>query len=48
MLFFKGYYFLSIQFDIICERSWIRPLYVTLYMVGEMVGSLVGGYIGDR
>ncbi|XP_042888327.1 solute carrier family 22 member 7-like [Penaeus japonicus] len=36
------------DFDLICERSWLRPIYVTLYMAGEMVGSLAGGYVGDR
>ncbi|XP_069981534.1 solute carrier family 22 member 20-like [Penaeus vannamei] len=36
------------DFDLVCERAWQRPLYVTLYMIGGLVGSLAGGFVGDR
>ncbi|XP_047474618.1 solute carrier family 22 member 6-like isoform X2 [Penaeus chinensis] len=36
------------DFDLVCERAWLRPLYVTLYMIGGLLGSLAGGYVGDR
>lgn len=35
------------DFDLVCERAWLRPLYVTIFMIGGLIGSLVGGYIGD-
>ncbi|XP_064087990.1 solute carrier family 22 member 6-A-like isoform X2 [Macrobrachium nipponense] len=36
------------EFDLICERSYLRPLFATLGTVGTMFGSMLGGFVGDR
>ncbi|XP_066974942.1 solute carrier family 22 member 20-like isoform X2 [Macrobrachium rosenbergii] len=36
------------EFDLICERSYLRPLFVTLGTIGTMFGSMLGGFVGDR
>ncbi|XP_068217986.1 solute carrier family 22 member 20-like isoform X1 [Palaemon carinicauda] len=37
-----------LEFDLVCERSYLRPLFVTLGTTGNMLGSMFGGFIGDR
>ena len=35
------------QFQLVCERAWLRPMYQMLITAGAMVGSFVGGWLGD-
>ncbi|XP_066954143.1 LOW QUALITY PROTEIN: solute carrier family 22 member 20-like [Macrobrachium rosenbergii] len=36
------------QWDLVCERAALRPIFQTLFTLGGILGSLVGGYVGDR
>nr|XP_053637487.1 uncharacterized protein LOC128692366 [Cherax quadricarinatus] len=36
------------EWDLVCERSVLRPLFQTLFTVGGMLGSTIGGHLGDR
>ncbi|XP_045606809.1 solute carrier family 22 member 20 isoform X2 [Procambarus clarkii] len=36
------------EWDLVCERGVLRPLFQTLFTLGGMLGSTMGGHIGDR
>nr|XP_045606998.1 organic cation transporter protein-like [Procambarus clarkii] len=36
------------EFNLICERTALRPLYQMLYSVGAMIGGPIGGIFSDR
>lgn len=38
----------SMEWQLVCERGWLRPLFQMAYSVGSMVGSTGGGHVGDR
>uniref|UniRef100_H2Z1T4 Major facilitator superfamily (MFS) profile domain-containing protein n=1 Tax=Ciona savignyi TaxID=51511 RepID=H2Z1T4_CIOSA len=35
-------------FELVCERSWIQPMLISLYFIGKMTGALVGGVFSDK
>ncbi|XP_047474170.1 solute carrier family 22 member 20-like [Penaeus chinensis] len=38
----------SMEWQLVCERSWLRPIFQMAYSVGSMVGSTGGGHVSDR
>ncbi|XP_069952101.1 organic cation transporter protein-like [Cherax quadricarinatus] len=36
------------EFDLTCEKAWLRPLAGSLYMTGMLVGGIVIGDLADR
>ncbi|XP_042217243.1 solute carrier family 22 member 20-like isoform X2 [Homarus americanus] len=36
------------EWDLVCERATLQPLFQTLFTVGGIIGSILGGHIGDR
>nr|CAB3266151.1 organic cation transporter protein-like [Phallusia mammillata] len=38
----------STEFQLVCDRAWIKPMLTSLYMVGKMAGGLSAGYMSDR
>ncbi|CAK8673286.1 unnamed protein product [Clavelina lepadiformis] len=36
------------EFDLVCDRSWLVPLASSLYMFGLLAGSIIGGFVSDR
>lgn len=36
------------QWDLICEREWLKNLTQTVFMLGILVGNMVFGYLSDR
>nr|XP_009862016.1 solute carrier family 22 member 4-like [Ciona intestinalis] len=38
----------SIEFDMVCDNGWRRPLYSSLFMIGMTIGGIFGGGISDR
>ncbi|XP_050069262.1 organic cation transporter protein-like [Anopheles maculipalpis] len=36
------------EWDMVCDRSWLRASADSLFMVGVMVGSIVFGYLSDK
>ncbi|XP_069956927.1 organic cation transporter protein-like [Cherax quadricarinatus] len=36
------------QFDLTCERTWLGPLAVSVYMAGMLIGAIVIGDFSDR
>lgn len=38
----------SMEWQLVCEQSWLRPLFQMAYSVGSMVGSTGGGHVSDR
>ncbi|KAG7167690.1 Organic cation transporter protein-like 24, partial [Homarus americanus] len=39
---------LTSEFELVCEREYLRPTYQSVYMLGTCVGPLVCGYFADR
>ncbi|KAF8562382.1 hypothetical protein P879_11969, partial [Paragonimus westermani] len=37
-----------IEFETVCDHSWLVPMGTSVYMLGMMVGFIVGGWAGDR
>ena len=35
------------QYDLVCDRAYLRSSYSSIYMVGAMVGALFIGYLAD-
>ncbi|XP_076823448.1 solute carrier family 22 member 1-like isoform X1 [Clavelina lepadiformis] len=36
------------EFDLVCDRSWLVPLASSLYMFGLLASSIIGGFVSDR
>ncbi|XP_076804376.1 organic cation/carnitine transporter 2-like isoform X4 [Clavelina lepadiformis] len=36
------------EFGLVCDRAWLRPFFVSVYMLGLTVGVLCGGIVSDR
>ncbi|KAK7062942.1 hypothetical protein SK128_003698 [Halocaridina rubra] len=36
------------EFDLVCQKEYIRALYSSLYMIGVLVGSPFIGYLSDK
>jgi len=39
---------ISSEWQLVCEKTWMSPLTMTLYMVGVMAGAVVLGSMSDR
>lgn len=40
--------FLFLQFNLVCERGYLRATYQSIYMSATIFSSVAGGYIADR
>lgn len=36
------------EWDLVCDRAWMGPFSISMYMVGMMVGFITGGMAGDH
>uniref|UniRef100_F6Y4W3 Major facilitator superfamily (MFS) profile domain-containing protein n=1 Tax=Ciona intestinalis TaxID=7719 RepID=F6Y4W3_CIOIN len=36
------------EFELVCDRAWITPLFPSIQMIGFMFGSILGGIMSDR
>ncbi|KAK8728971.1 hypothetical protein OTU49_008907, partial [Cherax quadricarinatus] len=36
------------QFDLTCDKAWLRPFAGSMYMTGMLVGAIVIGDLADR
>ncbi|KAK8723545.1 hypothetical protein OTU49_011777, partial [Cherax quadricarinatus] len=36
------------QFDLTCEKAWLRPLGGSMYMTGMLLGAIIIGDLADR
>ncbi|KAK7085269.1 hypothetical protein SK128_016040, partial [Halocaridina rubra] len=39
---------ITAEFDLVCQKEYIRALYSSLYMIGVLVSSPITGYLSDR
>lgn len=37
-----------LQFELVCEREYLRASFTSIMMFGSLVSSLIGGYLADR
>ncbi|KAK7085049.1 hypothetical protein SK128_009718 [Halocaridina rubra] len=39
---------ITFEFDLVCERSSLKPFFISTYTLGNILGCFLGGHIGDR
>lgn len=44
----SGIVIMILQFDLVCERAYLRPYYQLTVSLGQLLGGPIAGLLGDR
>ena len=40
--------FVILQWDLVCDRAWLRAVSTSFFMLGNLLGAIVAGHVADR